>query len=76
MDKTSKSYLLKFEVLSESKSGNLVNGFSAAIGMSDASALGGMMPNLGCTNNCEGGNCVKGCGGGGGSNGAIMCTLP
>ena len=75
MDKTSKSYLLKFEVLSESKSGNLVNGFSAAIGMSDASAMGGMMPNLGCTNNCNGGNCVAGCGGGGGTDRIIICEL-
>ena len=62
MDKP-KSYLLKFEVLSESKAGNLVNGFSAAIGVSD---MGGQatLPgvNVGCTNNCSGGNCVPGCG--------------
>jgi len=65
MDKTNKSYLLKFEVLSESKSGNLVNGFSGVIGVNDANAMGGSGFNLfGCTtnNNCAGGNCVPGCG--------------
>lgn len=71
-----KSYLLKFEVLSESKAGNLVNGFSAAIGMSDTSSIGGRLPtvNVGCSNNCSGGNCVSGCGGGP-SDAVIICTL-
>jgi hypothetical protein len=65
MSKTDKSYLLKFEVLSESKSGNLVNGFSGAIGFNEVNSLGGEPHNyLWCTtnNNCSGGNCVPGCG--------------
>lgn len=74
MDKTNKTYLLKFEVLSESKTGNLVNGFSAAISVNETAATGGLMPNIGCTNNCNGGNCVAGCGGGG-SDRVIICTL-
>jgi hypothetical protein len=72
MDKTTKTYL-KFEILSESKAGNLVNGFSTAIGVSD---VGGRFPlpdiNSGCTNNCQGGNCVPGCGK---SDAVIICVL-
>jgi hypothetical protein len=65
MSKTDKSYLLKFEVLSESKGGNLVNGFSGAIGMSEINVLGGEATNyIWCptNNNCAGANCVAGCG--------------
>jgi hypothetical protein len=65
MSKTDKSYLLKFEVLSESKGGNLVNGFSGAIGMSEINVLGGEATNyIWCptNNNCSGANCVPGCG--------------
>lgn len=55
-----KDYLGKFEVLSETKSGSLVGGFSKA--MSGGATVNREGTNLICTNNCNGGNCVKGCG--------------
>ncbi|MDN3548783.1 hypothetical protein [Mucilaginibacter aquaedulcis] len=55
-----------FEVLTESADGKLVSGFSDAFFGDALMQLGGSGNNnnaLGCTNNCNGGNCVSGCGG-------------
>ena len=62
MKKNQKANLARFEVLKEAKTGNLIGGFSNAIGNTDPlhSRVAG---NVICTNNCDGGNCVKGCGG-------------
>lgn len=66
MEKNQKIYLAKFEVLSETKTGSLVNGFSAAIDAKLLSQLGGnpVFNGISCgqTNNCHSGNCVAGCG--------------
>lgn len=53
----------KFELLTENAEGQLVSGFSDAM-ESDLMKMGGV--NWGCTNNCDGGNCVSGCGSGSG----------
>ena len=72
MEKNQKGYLAKFEVLSETKTGSLTNGYSTVIGIkgSSLSQYGGAASINGykcqTTNNCSGGNCVSGCGGGGG----------
>jgi len=68
MEKKEKEYLKKFEVLSETKTGSLINGFSTAISLQGnaLSVHGGRVPdsvNSGCSNNCQGGNCAAGCGG-------------
>ncbi len=51
-----------FEVMTETSNGNLIGGFSAATGGSNGSALAARNTNCPITNNCNGGNCTKGCG--------------
>jgi hypothetical protein len=60
--------LTKFEVLSETGNGNLIGGFSDALAannpsMSLLAAESNVLADCSTTtNNCQGGNCVKGCG--------------
>jgi hypothetical protein len=60
--------LTKFEVLSETGNGSLIGGFSVALAAnltrtplleSESNVLANCSET---TNNCQGGNCVKGCG--------------
>ncbi len=52
-----------FEVMTEMSNGNLIGGFSATTGGGSGGALIAVK-NDSCpiTNNCNGGNCVRGCG--------------
>jgi len=56
MKKTQKKDFAKFEVLNESSQGSLIGGFSIA--------LNAVISNATESNNCQGGNCVDGCGSG------------
>ncbi len=59
--KTSKSLALPdIEPLKESEEGQLQSGFSNSL--SPGQILGAGVLDYKCTNNCHGGNCVKGCG--------------
>lgn len=56
-----------FETLKETSTGILVGGFTVVTGGGQSGASGGgTVTNSGCVvgNNCQGGNCVTGCGGG------------
>lgn len=61
MSKKMKMDLTKFEGLNQNKEGLLVGGFSVTFNAPSNSVS---MLNDRCqtTNNCNGGNCVKGCG--------------
>lgn len=56
----------QFEQLTENAEGQLVSGFSEAF---EGEALTSMGGNVYCpvNTNCGGGNCISGCGGGGGT---------
>ncbi len=62
MKDNQKMDLTKFEALSETTQGALVGGFSTAMAVSPGGGEIGETINDGCTNNCDGGNCIKGCG--------------
>ena len=57
-----------FEVLTETNNGTMIGGFSVIVLTSSSASLAGTNKDCHVTNNCNGGNCVKGCGatGGGG----------
>ena len=61
MKKDLKSILQKLEQIEENQMGQLQGGFVTVHGANQSSALGS---NRTCEqiNNCNGGNCVKGCG--------------
>lgn len=61
MKKTKKMDLAKFETLGHSSDGKLVGGFSVTF---TASTMDVLAKNDRCqtVNNCNGGNCVSGCG--------------
>ena len=60
--KKSKS-LSQFELLSENSNGFLISGFSLAVQSNLFGGIDSENTNNKCTiNNCDGGNCVKGCG--------------
>ena len=59
--KKSKISLLQFEVLQESENGTLQSGFSVAIINHHGGLVGATNKECTITNNCNGGNCVKGC---------------
>lgn len=61
MSKKEKMDLTKFEGLNQNKEGLLVGGFSVTFNAGSSASLG---TNDRCqtVNNCNGGNCTKGCG--------------
>jgi hypothetical protein len=66
MKKNQKTNLARFEVLKETKTGNLIGGFSNALDSKGQGSLATTGSNVFCgTNtNCHGANCIAGCGGG------------
>ncbi len=59
MKKKQTSKLEQFELLTETSTGSLIGGFSTTLFLEIDPIDGG-----GTTNNCNGGNCVAGCGSG------------
>ncbi|MEM9916714.1 MAG: hypothetical protein AAF990_01385 [Bacteroidota bacterium] len=59
MKKDLKAILSKLESVEENKMGQLQGGFASV----HRSLFHDDTSNDGCTNNCDGGNCVSGCGG-------------
>jgi hypothetical protein len=52
-----------FEVLSESRNGNMIGGFSPIIIVASTSSFYATNSECHVVNNCNGGNCASGCGG-------------
>ena len=64
MEKNKKISFKNFEALTETGNGVLIGGFSMVTLGSSSSLTGSDVKNVRCVvgNNCQGGNCVKGCG--------------